>query len=134
MSGEKESHVVTRKRALVVLPMVAILILLTSVNVATASSRKTAVADSPATVKTVTTLNLKFHPAKLTIKVGTTVVWKNTDTVTHNVKSYAKPRVFDGDIAPGESYTFTFTTAGRFPYFCEYHVKSGMKGLIVVKP
>ena len=70
-----------------------------------------------------------FSPGSLTIKTGTTVTWKNDDNMTHTAT--ANGGSFDtGDIAPGASKSYTFTTAGSFPYHCTYH--SGMTGTIVV--
>jgi amicyanin len=66
-----------------------------------------------------------FSPASLTIKAGTTVVWKNTTTVPHTVTS-DDGKSFDSGIANpiaarSGTFSFTFTTAGTFAYHCAIH-------------
>ncbi|PPD57862.1 cupredoxin domain-containing protein [Dehalogenimonas etheniformans] len=74
--------------------------------------------------------NLKYAPATLTVSVGTTVTWRNTDNVQHSVTSTTG--LFDsGLFSPGGSYTHTFTTAGTYPYYCIIH--PGMTGTIIVQ-
>ena len=67
----------------------------------------------------VTIDNFTFTPAELTVKVGTTVTWKNHDDIPHTVVSAGKFRskAMDTD----DSYSFTFTAAGDYPYFCSLH-------------
>jgi plastocyanin len=68
---------------------------------------------------TVTIDNFTFGPAQLTVKVGTTVTWKNHDDIPHTVVSAGKFRskAMDTD----DSYSFTFTAAGDYTYFCSLH-------------
>jgi len=74
--------------------------------------------------------NLQFSPTSLTVSVGTTVTWKNTDNVQHSVTSDSG--LFDsGLFNPGGSYTHTFSTAGTYPYHCTIH--AGMTGTITVQ-
>jgi plastocyanin len=67
----------------------------------------------------VTIDNFTFSPAELTVKVGTTVTWKNHDDIPHTVVSAGKFRskALDTD----DSFTFTFTAAGEYKYFCSLH-------------
>ena len=74
--------------------------------------------------------NFSFGPAELTVMVGTTVTWTNRDDIPHTVVStdkVFKSKVLDTD----EKYSFTFSTAGTFPYFCSIHPK--MTGKVVVR-
>jgi plastocyanin len=74
--------------------------------------------------------NFSFGPATLTVTVGTTVTWVNHDDIPHNVVSadgLFKSKVMDTD----EKFSFTFTKAGTFPYFCGIHPK--MTGKVVVQ-
>jgi plastocyanin len=72
---------------------------------------------------------MTFSPASLTVAAGATVTWVNNDTVTHT--STADGGAWDsGLITPGGSFSFTFSTAGTFPYHCNIH--PGMTGTIVV--
>ena len=67
----------------------------------------------------VTIDNFTFTPAELTVKVGTTVTWTNHDDIPHTVVSAGKFRskAMDTD----DSFSFTFTTAGEYKYFCSLH-------------
>jgi len=54
-----------------------------------------------------------FAPDPLTIKAGDTVTWKNNDTVNHAVLS-AQAGIAQQTLAPGATYSFTFTKTGNF--------------------
>ena len=83
------------------------------------------------------TANTCFSPNPLNVAPGTTVTWKNTDTVSHYVTS-GKPSdettgtVFDSGnlIKPGSTYQFTFANAGTYDYFCTVH--PWMTGQVIV--
>ncbi len=92
-----------------------------------------AAASAPAQGKTVVVEaadGLVFEPATITINVGDTVTWRNTDDVPHT--STSEDEVWDsGALAAGEEFSFTFEEAGTYPYFCEFH--PGMEGTVVVQ-
>jgi plastocyanin len=74
--------------------------------------------------------NFSFGPQTLTVSVGTTVVWINRDDIPHTVVStdgVFKSKVRDTD----EKFSYTFTKAGTYPYFCSVHPK--MTGKVVVQ-
>ena len=73
--------------------------------------------------------NFTFAPAQLTVKVGTTVTWTNHDDIPHTVVSAGKFRskTLDTD----DSFSFTFTAAGDYKYFCSLHPH--MTGMIKVE-
>ena len=74
--------------------------------------------------------NFAFTPKELTVKVGTTVRWTNKDDIPHTVTSDSK--VFDSSVLDtNQTFQFTFTTAGRFQYFCKLHPH--MTGVVVVQ-
>ncbi len=84
---------------------------------------------APATVE-VKIDNFSFGPQSITVAVGTTVKWTNRDDIPHTVVSSEgvfKSRVLDTD----ETFSFTFTKAGSYPYFCSVHPK--MTGTVVVQ-
>jgi plastocyanin len=62
--------------------------------------------------------------------VGTTVTWRNTDSTSHTSTSDAAGWN-SGNIVPGGQFSFSFQTAGRFPYHCSIH--PGMAGTVVVR-
>lgn len=85
---------------------------------------------TPAATAEVKIDNFSFGPAALTVAVGTTVTWVNHDDIPHTVVSTDgafKSKVMDTD----EKFSFTFTKAGTFPYFCGIHPK--MTGKVVVQ-
>ncbi len=74
--------------------------------------------------------NFTFSPKELTVAVGTTVKWVNHDDIPHTVvekKTTFRSKVLDTD----DSYSFTFTSAGTFDYFCSLHPH--MVGQVIVK-
>jgi plastocyanin len=74
--------------------------------------------------------NFSFGPATLTVTVGTTVTWTNRDDIPHTIVStdkVFKSKVLDTD----ETFSFTFSKAGTYPYFCSIHPK--MTGSVVVQ-
>jgi plastocyanin len=94
---------------------------------------------------------LSFSPQNLTIKAGDTVQW-NFASGGHNVISGSGNNgTFTPDgkfcstsntdcttaagvaIPSGTTYSFTFPTAGTYPYFCGFHSTLGMTGTITVQ-
>jgi plastocyanin len=88
--------------------------------------------EKPAAVE-VTIDNFSFTPATLTVAVGTTVTWSNHDDIPHTVVSTDDPRTFKSKVLDtDEKFSFTFTKAGTYPYFCSIHPK--MTGKVIVQP
>jgi len=72
-----------------------------------------------------------FDPAQLTVKVGATVTWKSVGQSTHDLA--ARDGSFSlGAMSFGQTFSFTFTKAGRFPYVCMQHEGDGMLGEVTV--
>ncbi len=74
--------------------------------------------------------NFTFTPKELTVPVGTTVKWLNHDDIPHTIvekKTTFRSKALDTD----DSYSFTFTSAGTFDYFCGLHPH--MVGQVIVK-
>lgn len=74
--------------------------------------------------------NFSFGPTELKVAVGTTVTWTNRDDIPHTVVSTDgafKSKVLDTD----EKFSFVFSKAGTYPYFCSIHPK--MTGKVVVQ-
>jgi plastocyanin len=73
--------------------------------------------------------NFVFEPAELTVKVGTTVTWTNRDDIPHLIVSAGRFRskTLDTD----DKFSFTFTAAGDYKYFCSLHPH--MTGLVKVE-
>ena len=62
-----------------------------------------------------------FNPGTLTIRVGTTLTWKNVSSVPHTVTSDDGTSFDSGTVSIGGTFRFTFKTAGTFSYHCNYH-------------
>jgi plastocyanin len=74
--------------------------------------------------------NFTFVPQRLTVKSGTTVTWINEDDIPHAVA--ATDKAFKSKVLDtNDKFSFTFTTAGSFEYFCSLHPH--MTGTIVVE-
>ncbi len=74
--------------------------------------------------------NFSFGPVALTVPVGTTVTWTNRDDIPHTVVStdgVFKSKALDTD----DKFSFVFTKAGTYPYFCSIHPK--MTGQVIVQ-
>jgi len=75
--------------------------------------------------------NFSFGPPTLTVSVGTTVTWTNRDDIPHTVTSSDDPKVFKSKVLDtDEKFSFTFTTAGTYPYFCSIHPKMTAKVIV----
>ena len=76
--------------------------------------------------------NFSFGPAALTVPVGTTVTWINRDDIPHTVVSTDDPKTFKSKVLDtDEKFSFTFSKAGTYPYFCSIHPK--MTGKVIVQ-
>jgi plastocyanin len=85
--------------------------------------------DDDAKAHKVTIQNLKYDPAKLTIKPGETVLWINKDDNDHTV--IADDDSFKSDnLSTGDKFSHTFDKKGTFKYHCKYHPR--MKGQVLV--
>ena len=74
--------------------------------------------------------NFSFAPGTLAVPVGTMVTWTNRDDIPHTVVSTDgafKSKALDTD----EQFSFTFSKAGSYPYFCSIHPK--MTGKVIVQ-
>jgi len=74
--------------------------------------------------------NFVFGPQTLTVPVGTTVTWTNSDDIPHtsvSTEGVFKSKVLDTD----EKFSYTFTKAGTYAYYCTIHPK--MTGKVVVQ-
>ncbi len=81
-----------------------------------------------------------FDPLEITVAVGTTVTWTNADAIAHTVTSGVSDGVsptpdgmFDsGFVNEGDTFSYTFTEAGEFDYYCLPH--PWMIGKVIVTP
>jgi plastocyanin len=74
--------------------------------------------------------NFVFGPQTITVAVGTTVTWTNSDDIPHTAVStdgVFKSKVMDTD----EKFSYTFTKPGTYSYYCTIHPK--MTGKVLVQ-
>ncbi len=80
--------------------------------------------------------NLEFVPKILTIKEGTTVIWKHNDKYVDNMKHMI--RIYPGGTASpymfyGDSFNYTFNKVGEYTIVNVIYVKKDVKGKIFVE-
>jgi plastocyanin len=97
----------------------------------TDSQRSVAANDQPsAATADVKIDNFVFGPQTVTVPMGTTVTWTNHDDIPHtsvSAEGVFKSKVMDTD----DKFSYTFTKAGTYPYFCSIHPR--MTGCVIVK-
>ena len=78
-----------------------------------------------------------FMPEQVTINIGDTVVWTDSDRTTHTITSGdiddhdTWGLIFDSGLAmPGATFEHIFDTVDEYPYFCKLH--EWMKGKVIV--
>jgi plastocyanin len=70
-----------------------------------------------------------YMPATLNVVTGTKVTWVNQDEVPHTIVDTDKA-FRSGALDTDDTYSYTFTKAGTYHYFCTLHPK--MVGTIIV--
>jgi plastocyanin len=120
MHEEGEMDQSVRGAARLLVPVVVLVIVIAGLTAAPAMA-----ADSGVSIS-----GFAFDPSTITVHVGDTVAWTNSDGVAHTAT--ADDASFDtGHIGAGTtSSPITFTTAGTFAYHCAIH--SSMHGTVVV--
>src|SRR5215211_2305652 len=80
-----------------------------------------------------------YQPNPIQVSVGNTVSWTNNDSQPHTVTSGSNGQPdnkfnsspnFSPLLNPGQTFSFTFTQAGDYPYFCMLH--PNMVGTVTV--
>lgn len=79
---------------------------------------------SPGTVRaqdsSVSIVDFAFDSSSITIEAGSTVTWTNDGDAAHTVT--ADDGAFDsGELASGETFSFTFDEPGTYTYHCDIH-------------
>lgn len=90
---------------------------------------------------------LQFVPAKISVRAGTRVQWRNVGNIAHTVTTtpskVSDPALVEipdaakdldsGFIAENETYQHTFTEPGTYRYVCIPHEGAAMIGTVVVE-
>ena len=97
-----------------------------------------------AAVAAVDEVGTAFQPAEVPIGVNDRVVWTNRSTQSHTVTFTGGPDLHPscdvllpvGCQGPGAKVERTFTSPGRYSYYCKLHqnVNPPMRGVVVVGP
>jgi plastocyanin len=116
-----------------------------STNAESAATAPTSTASVPAG-PVINLSSLMFNPPTTTVKVGTTVTWRNDEPITHTVTSgrfqgidkstgLRSSQDPDGTFnarlpGKGKTFSFTYTKPGNYTYYCDIH--QGMNATITV--
>jgi amicyanin len=74
---------------------------------------------------------MRFEPASITVKPGTTVTWIQGSPMPHTITGNAEA-LRSNTLLSGQTYSHTFEAAGRYDYACDFH--PSMKGSVIVEP
>jgi plastocyanin len=131
MTTPKASNYIESENAMKFKSFVAGIAVLIALHLAAhAQTAQAAGQDSKGSTVDVKIDNFSFSPATITIAAGTTVKWTNRDDIPHTVVNddqKFQSKALDTD----ESYSYTFTKPGTYPYFCSVHPK--MTGKVIVQ-
>jgi len=89
----------------------------------------------------------RFEPARVTVPVGTTAVWRNGSAGSHTVTADPAQAMIASDVQlpagaepfesetlqSGQTFVHQLTVAGEYRYVCHVHEGSGMVGIITVE-
>lgn len=79
---------------------------------------------------------IAFAPTQVSMAVGGVVTWTDREDVEHTVTagtpSEPDPARFDRVLHNGETFNFTFTEPGRYPFYCRRH-PANMQGSVIVE-
>ena len=117
------------KRNILITSILSLMLILVAACGSTAAQPSTS--ENSAQEVSVKISNFDYEPKDLEVKVGTTVTWTNMDSVEHTVT--ANDGSFDsGLFGKDATFSFTFQSAGSFPYYCIPH--PNMIGTVTVVP
>jgi len=87
-----------------------------------------------ASTVTVEISDVTFQPATVTVHVGDTVTWTNLGSMAHTVDHTdrrGQPKLLNELLFRGQSFSYTFTEAGTYHYFCVLHQEK--TGTVIVQ-
>lgn len=87
---------------------------------ASAAAGPCAPSDATGTVS-VTMADFAFNPNTVTVKVGDTITWTNTDSVQHTGTIKSNESCTTPALAKDASAGITFSQAGSYDFFCKIH-------------
>jgi plastocyanin len=87
-------------------------------------------AEARGTTHTVSVRDNVFSPQTISIRRGDKIKWSNTGHRAHTTTSASQ--LWDNTMAPGETFTYRFTSPGTFRYRCTIPTHTGMTGTVTV--
>jgi plastocyanin len=127
MDGTRGGDVI--RRALCVVALVLIGVACSSDDEATTTTA--AAGDGASPEAAVSIADFAYSPNPITVAVGGTVTWTNTDTGLPHTSTSSDGLWNSETLQPGDSFSFTFEEAGTFEYVCNIH--SSMSGTVTVE-
>jgi plastocyanin len=119
------------RRSVIIAPLLAALVLGT-LGFGAVQKSQIANAQEKSSTVAVKIDNFSFGPVALTVPVGATVTWINRDDMPHTVVSTDDSKTLKSKVLDtNEKFSFTFSKAGSYPYFCSIHPK--MTGKVIVQ-
>lgn len=80
--------------------------------------------------QTISISNFNFSPSDLTVNVGDSITWSNSDRSAHTVTEDS--HLWDSpNLTQFQTFTLTFSNSGTFRYHCSLHLV--MRGTVTVK-
>jgi plastocyanin len=89
---------------------------------------------SDAATTLIVELNFVFAPDPASIRLGDTITWENQVENMHTTTDQGQLQLWDSGLMDlGDTFSYTVTAAGTYPYFCRLHERYGMFGTLQVK-
>ncbi|HEY3865611.1 MAG TPA: cupredoxin domain-containing protein [Solirubrobacteraceae bacterium] len=82
--------------------------------------------------ETIDISNFAYSPASVRVEVGTTITFKNEESVEHTATSNANGLFDTGTLEKGQSVRLKMNKVGTFSFHCSFH--AFMHGTIKVVP
>lgn len=125
---KKPFNIKVKCRVLVVFGLLAMMFIILGYGVSCRSSAPPD--DEPVAGNSMLIEGFVFKPAALIVTVGTTVTWRNDDSIPHTVST--RDNLFDsGSLAKGDTYSYTFNQTGTFDIYCRFH--PAITGKVIVQ-
>src|SRR5712691_1967195 len=82
-----------------------------------------------AATKRIQELDFVFAPDPVNLRMGDTVTWQNKVKNLHTTTDQSPLLLWDsGLMGLDDTFSYTVTAAGTYPYFCQLHERFGMFG------
>ncbi len=121
-----------RPASIITLALIAAVVAAAALALSHGSGPSTTSAAPAAGGETIEISNFAYSPASVTVKVGTTITFKNEESVEHTATSNTEGLFDTGTLGKGQSVRVKMNKVGTFSYHCSFH--AFMHGTIKVVP